>query len=128
MKRITIFLLTMLLVTLVAPLCLACECVQVGTPDTKKWLKERKGAIFAGEVIKIEEIRIPLADRPEYFYLKRQVTFRVLKKWKNAGSDEMVIRTGVGGGDCGIRFVEGQKYLVDAVELDGQLETKQFSV
>jgi hypothetical protein len=123
MKPITSLTLLMLLLSLTSSICLACECVQVSAPDTKKWLKQSKGAIFTGEVIKIEEIQMPLPDRPEYFYLKRQVTFRVIKSWKNADSDEMVIRTGIGGGDCGIRFMEGQKYLVDAYELNGSLET-----
>jgi hypothetical protein len=123
MKKFSFIVLTMMLGSVAAPICLGCECVQVGAPDTKKWLKEGKGAIFAGEVIKIEEIQIPLSDRPEYFYLKRQVTLKVLKRWKNADSDEMVIRTGIGGGDCGIHFAERQQYLVDAYELNGELET-----
>ena len=35
----------------------------------------------------------------------------------------MVIRTGIGDGDCGFRFVKGEKYLVSAYQFEGHLET-----
>ena len=123
MRLLTCFVLIPMLLSLASSSSLGCECVQVGTPNTKKWLTESKGAIFTGKVIKIEEVHIPLEDRPESFYIKREVTFKVYKNWKNANSDEIVIRTGIGGGDCGIRFVEGEEYLVAAYELKGKLET-----
>ena len=123
MRLLSRFVLIVTLLSLNSSSTLGCECVQVGTPDTKKWLNESKGAIFTGKVVKIEEIHIPLEDRPEQFYIKREITFRVHKRWKNANSDEIVIKTGIGGGDCGIRFVEGDEYLVDAYEINGRLET-----
>lgn len=41
-------------------------------------------------------------------------TFRVSKIFKGAQRDSIIITTGFGGGDCGVRFVIGTSYLVYA--------------
>ncbi|MEP7342984.1 MAG: hypothetical protein ABI977_34975, partial [Acidobacteriota bacterium] len=124
MKKMSVLFISFVAIILfTVPSSFGCECGRVAAPDTKKWLKESDGAIFAGEVIKIEIIEIPLPDRPDSFYLKKRVTFKVSKGWKNADSDEITVFTGIGGGDCGIRFVKDEKYLVDAYKISGKLET-----
>jgi hypothetical protein len=103
---------------------LACECFEVpGAPDTREWLRETDGAIFVGEVLKIEELEVPLPGHPGSFTLERDVTFKVLKRWKRAESSQISIRTGIGGGDCGFPFVEGKQYFVSARQLQGRLTT-----
>ena len=62
-------------------------------------------AVFYGEVIEITR-------KPENFYVT--VKFKVEKVWKNQSTNEVIIQTGQGGGDCGYRFEIGKKYLVYA--------------
>lgn len=123
MKLLVLVILSVTILLSVTSISLSCDCIQVAAPDTKKWLNESDGAIFAGEVIKIEEIEIPLPERPGNYILERRVTFKVSKSWKNTDSDEITVLTGIGGGDCGIRFVKDEKYLVDAYKISGQLKT-----
>lgn len=118
------FVLAAMMVALAPSGTLACSCVEVpGAPDTGKWLRETDGAIFVGEVLKIEELEVPLPGHPGSFTLERDVTFKVLKGWKRAESSQISIRTGIGGGDCGFPFVEGKQYFVSAHPLQGRLST-----
>ncbi|WP_212919089.1 hypothetical protein [Ornithinibacillus bavariensis] len=46
----------------------------------------------------------------------KRVLFDVLENWKGANQSQIIIQTGLGGGDCGIDFQVGEEYLVYASE------------
>ncbi len=73
-------------------------------------------AVFAGQVIYIEEIQAHVlqADGTRPFKPQLEVKFEVEELWKGADNAEFIIRTGVGQGDCGFKFVKGEKYVVYA--------------
>jgi hypothetical protein len=100
----------------------ACECVQVGEKiPAKKWIADFKGAVFLGKVKSIVEVEV-LIDA-SHFTLEREVTFEIEEIWKGVEGAELKIRTGIGGGDCGVRYVEGEMYFVVAHSLEGKLKT-----
>ena len=101
----------------------ACDCGQVSGErvPARKWLADFKGAVFLGKAIKVVEVQVPL-DEGRYT-LEREVTFKVEQSWKGAESAEVKIRTGIGGGDCGVPYVEGERYFVVAHLLEGKLKT-----
>lgn len=99
----------------------ACECVEVGPKLTdKEWLEKLDGVAFTGRVVEVavvEESEGSLSTR------RRAVTFEVEEVWKGDTRAEIVVRTGIGGGDCGISFVRGEKYFVAATLWRGYLST-----
>lgn len=100
----------------------ACDCVQVGERiHAKKWIVSFKGAVFLGKAKKIVEVQVPVND--SQFYLEREVTFEVEESWKGVESAEVKVRTGIGGGDCGVLYTEGERYFVSAHLLEGKLKT-----
>lgn len=80
----------------------ACSCVMPGTPQEEM---ENAAAVFSGTVVDIESA--------DYGY---EVTLQVANAWKNIDSSFVTVRTGMGGGDCGFNFVEGETYMVYAVD------------
>ena len=77
--------------------------------------KEKSQAVFAGEVLEIIE------PSGKNFLL---VKMRIESSWKGAKSNEIVIVTGKGNGDCGYSFTVGQRYLVYAYQTsNSQLST-----
>lgn len=74
--------------------------------------RNKAKAVFSGEVVEV-------IQNPQVFYV--EVKFKVENSWKQARADEVIIRTGRGGGDCGYHFDVGQRYLVYAY---GSNETK----
>ena len=96
----------------------ACTCE---LPTSGKTLKqhvsearEKSKAVFSGEVVEVT------AD-PKMRYLK--VKLRVERIWKGILSNEVIVVTGRGGGDCGYPFEVGARYLVFAYGDDTKLET-----
>jgi hypothetical protein len=51
------------------------------------------------------------------------VTFKVDRYWKGTDSSEVIVFTGAGGGDCGIRFRKGDSYIVFAEMLEDKWRT-----
>lgn len=84
------------------PLAFACSCAMPGTPSEE--LKEST-AVFSGMVINIDR------DLTGYEY---KVRFDVEKIWKGISDKTVVVSTGMGGGDCGYEFKEGERYFVYA--------------
>ncbi|HEX6324843.1 MAG TPA: carboxypeptidase regulatory-like domain-containing protein [Vicinamibacterales bacterium] len=85
----------------------ACSCIG-GIPLCESlWTT---AAVFSGEVVAIAE---PPGEPREPF-ARRRVTFRVLEVWRGAVGASVEVTTGMGGGDCGYRFVTGSRYLVYA--------------
>jgi hypothetical protein len=92
-------------------------------PDSeefKKWLGEYKGALFIGRVVKIENVKVK--EFNERVPMKR-VTVKVEKYWAGVGNPAMIIYTGIGGGDCGVPYVKGERYFFWAAPVGGLLET-----
>lgn len=85
----------------------ACSCEQ--PPGVAEEL-ERSDAVFSGKAILVDE-------KPVLFSAAtRSVVFQVAQVWKGPAHSQIKIKTGQGGGDCGINFSAGQEYLVYAVK------------
>jgi len=81
----------------------ACSCAEL--PSALQEL-ENSEAVFSGKVVAINESGAR----------SKQVLFEVTNSWKGVEQTQIIINTGLGGGDCGIDFVEGVEYLVYANE------------
>ena len=119
-KRIILFLLgvviCMLFKTGVGLAC-TCELPRAGiTPkQAASQARNKSKAVFSGEVLEI-------IQNPQVFYV--EVRFKVENSWKEVRTNELIIRTGRGGGDCGYNFEVGQRYLVYAYgSNENRLET-----
>ncbi|MGV2940533.1 LPXTG cell wall anchor domain-containing protein [Mesobacillus sp. LC4] len=86
----------------------ACSCAELPTVAEEL---ERSDAVFSGKVIEIKEEKVK-------GYMTKKVLFQVTNTWKGMDESQAIITTGLGGGDCGFRFIEGQEYLVYAKESD----------
>ena len=86
----------------------ACSCAE--NPDVDVAL-EQSQAVFSGKVLGIQ------AKMGKGSY-GRLVHFEVMKTWKGIEDSQVMITTGLGGGDCGFDFQVGQEYLVYASESD----------
>ena len=78
----------------------ACSCAE---PPPPRVALERAMAVFTGKVVRIEKAEV-----------ERRATVEVEKNFKGAGGKTVVVNTGLGGGDCGYGFKEGQRYLIYA--------------
>jgi hypothetical protein len=134
-KNIVLTLMLMALYCVETQKAQACTCARVvvdGPTDpaaieamiagTRKMYETRGGAIFIGEVLKVEKVKVRAygLSRPWPF---KKVTVRVERYWVGVHSPEVIIYTGIGGGDCGVPYVKGKKYLFDADNLEGRLQT-----
>lgn len=77
----------------------ACDCTPL---PLEKELKE-VDQVFRGRVIAVNLRAYPIAYE-----------FEVLKTWKGKKRRKVTITSGIGFGDCGISFINGQEYLVYA--------------
>jgi hypothetical protein len=109
----------------------ACTCiegeVEGGFSDEgfRTWFnREFRGALFTGRVAKIERVREGTGSPPEELF---KVTFAVERYWKGVAGAEAIIYTGLNGAACGVRYVEGELYLVYAQESGGRLRTNWCS-
>lgn len=110
--------LLVLFFTLSAGETFACTCdLAVGNRSLEKQIKEnykKSAAVFLGKVTEV------IKD-PNAFFVK--VKFESEKIYKGKFSEEVVITTGQGSGDCGFYFEVGKSYLVYAYGNLGNLET-----
>lgn len=86
----------------------ACSCAELPSAESEL---ERSKAVFSGKVLDIK-------DRNVNGYMTKSVIFEVTNTWKGVEESQVIITTGEGGGDCGYPFIEGQEYLVYAIESD----------
>ena len=80
----------------------------VGNLSLKKQVEnsyKTASAVFSAEVIEISQ-------QPNVYNVI--IKLKVSKSWKRINSQEIILTTGRGGGDCGYRFEIGKKYLVYA--------------
>lgn len=95
----------------------ACSCAMMPSPE-EGFVNAQ--AVFSGEVIGIKENSRFLGSRG------KTVLFAVRETWKGPSEMEFAIKTGSGGGDCGVAFVVGEKYLVYA-NLSDMYEEQSWS-
>ena len=83
--------------------------------EIQRWrVKQADFAFFIGSVVKIEKVKMRrLAGSHDRSPMKR-VTVTVEKYWLGVKTPEMIIYTGVGGGDCGVPYVKGKQYFFAA--------------
>jgi hypothetical protein len=110
------------------PIVLKNNVPKPGPEEVRKWrLEQTELAFFIGSVVKIEKVKVREKQSDgsyEHFPMKR-VTVRVAKSWLGVKTPEMMIYTGVGGGDCGVPYVKGKQYffLASRGRVTGLLET-----
>tara|TARA_R110002072_G_C7649294_1_gene508564 strand:- start:37 stop:564 length:528 start_codon:yes stop_codon:yes gene_type:complete len=122
--KITIF--ALLLFGLISQKATACSCVGESTVEGGY---KSADIVVTGEIISIETKWLPdstrikemvelgfpadsLDKRLSGYYIKK-VLVKVDNVYKgNSITDTLTIYTGMGGGDCGFRFIEKQKYVI----------------
>jgi hypothetical protein len=83
----------------------ACSCVQ---PLAVEAEFSRSEAVFAGRVLEVKEQRHLNGS------MTKAALFEVSHIWKGGSESQIIIHTGLGGGDCGYHFENGKEYLVYA--------------
>jgi hypothetical protein len=138
MKKLILVIWIMTLFTLTGRSVYACSCGDVKGPIVfkgsavppdaeaiKKWrLEQTEFAFFVGSVVKIEKVKMKSAGSDDRLGMKK-VTVRVEKYWLGVKTPELIIYTGIGGGDCGVPYVKGKQYFFGASRghASGLLET-----
>jgi hypothetical protein len=115
----------------------ACMCMSLAPPDVKTvrdiaiW-ETKKGngilAVFEGKVEKQEVQEGGLSPLSTILSISpggthRIVTFAVSRAYRGKAQGQVVLSTGLGGGDCGYDFDTGAEYLVYAYNVEGGLYT-----
>lgn len=90
----------------------ACSCMSGGTPCRDYWTA---AAVFTGTVIYSSPTTY---KHGEYEVPARLVRFNIDQSFRGVKGNEVEVRTGLGGGDCGYAFQLGGRYLVYAY-MDG---------
>jgi len=86
-------------------------------PVEEAYLKS--DGIFIGKVVESRLAGFKLYDQT-YKYM--EYNLEVVKKYKgNIIDNKVIIRTGLGGADCGYRFLLGKKYIVYGSQYKGNL-------
>jgi hypothetical protein len=107
----------------------ACSCVASIVPQRACQLVWGYQAVFTGVVTDILDPGLPVykPGNPPTFenYPQKQITFKVSEAFTGTepGIQEIVIRTGLGGGDCGYLFERGTEYIVYATQTPRGLRT-----
>lgn len=132
MKRRTLLLVLTALWCLTAQGAYACTCFrgagealsdpEAFAAEVRKGYEGRGGAVFTGKVLKVEVVKVPFGDPAALFPMMR-VTAHVEKYWFGVQSPEVVIYTGADGAACGVPYVKGRRYLFEASEVEGRLQT-----
>jgi hypothetical protein len=89
---------------------LACSCISNGGPPCQAVFAT--DVIFAGTVRSIESFELVGGEFP---ITRKRVTFGVIERYRNVAEvGTLDVSTGAGGGDCGVGFTVGERYLVYA--------------
>ncbi|HSI34441.1 MAG: hypothetical protein ACAI43_23390 [Phycisphaerae bacterium] len=108
-RPLTALLAIVALLSAAVPAALACKCAP---PPPPAEAMGKCDAVFLGKVTAVER-----GDRGI------RVTIAVEKSWKGDARAELVVTTGMGGGDCGYGFQQGKSYVVYAYARDTGLST-----
>jgi hypothetical protein len=93
---------------------IACDCMFGGSPPCEEYW--RSEAVFAGKVVKKSAFYVEEGEGDSrYKYQQVLVRFSIERAFKGIAGDEAEIVTGMGGGDCGFHFKDGERYVVYAI-------------
>lgn len=95
----------------------ACTCVDLPDIPLDKQVREAvkdSARVFNGKVTKV-------VMPEDGAYSQVTVYFAIQKTWKGKARKTLILKTGLGGGDCGYRFEVGKTYLVYAYSTDEQM-------
>ena len=95
---------------LLVPAAHACSCGDPGPPCIAF---NETPVVFAGRVIQLTELRIPVG-RDKTLHPYHLVRFDVEETFRGPQRKLLDVTTGAGGGDCGFSFRTGERYLVYA--------------
>jgi len=102
----------------------ACTCDIVGPPCEEYWQSQ---AVFAGKVIKKSTFYVEEGEGDSrHKYQQVLVRFSIEQVFKGVAGDEVEIVTGLGGGDCGYHFKDGERYVVYAIR-SGRDKSRLYS-
>src|SRR5439155_1512496 len=104
----------------------ACSCVLVSNSCGVSKAFSAGGVIFLGQVVFKIKVQEPASLGNRAAMVPRYAVHFTVKENFHGASDlgqEIVVHTGLGGGDCGYPFVVGTSYLVYASTSDRQLTT-----
>src|ERR1041384_8193187 len=108
------FILPALLLVLIPRSVWACSCEDAKSPCEQVW---KSGPIFSGKVATVSQVLRPIqsvnpSNGKQQYTPKHLVHFVIENSWKESLPKEVDVETGIGGGDCGYPFKEGERYLV----------------
>jgi len=100
----------------------ACSC-RVSNPPCGGI--EKSSIVFLAEVISVSIHNEERTAKNKEFipFIGKKAQVKVLESFNNMTAKELVVETGLGGGDCGFNFKEGEKYLIYAHEYKGRILT-----
>jgi hypothetical protein len=100
----------------------ACLCMSSGPPCQAYFASD---AVFVGTVTAIATRKVPLEGLPDQRFDRHFVQLAVERIGRGVQGNVVEVQTGVGGGDCGVDFKIGQRYVVYASRntKDGSLGT-----
>jgi len=91
----------------------ACSCREDPIPPCEEYW--RAEAVFAGKAIKQSTFYVEEGEgNSKYRFQQVLVRFSVEQAFKGISGEEVDIETGMGGGDCGYHFKDGERYVVYA--------------
>ena len=97
----------------------ACTCLgrtPVQSVETARQALRGSGAVFVARVehvdVRVRLIPRPDSGRPPLRWREAVVRLRVERRFKGQRSDTLTVLSGLGGGDCGVGFATGRRYLV----------------
>lgn len=100
---------------------MACTCAVGGSPCESYG---SASAVFVGTVISVRESeRRPVKDPKDVDWVPVAYQFSVEQSYLGVAGTEVEIFTGRGGGDCGLSFPTGARYLVYAYRYNDKLTT-----
>jgi hypothetical protein len=104
---------------------IACDCMFGGSPPCEEYW--RSEAVFAGKVIKKSTFYAEEGEgNSRYKYQQILARFSIEQAFKGVAGDEVEIVTGMGDGDCGYHFKDGERYVVYAIR-DGRDKSRLYS-
>ena len=121
MRSVIVLLGIFIIVSLSSQTVNACTCGGKGTPCDSYGLA---AAVFVGTVVAVRENERPKqTDQIDTEWEPMAYRFSVEQSYLGVAGTEIEVFTGSGGGDCGIRFGMGQRYLVYAYRYGDKLST-----
>jgi hypothetical protein len=128
MRRVLVFFGIVIVFSFASRAVMACSCMNPGTPCESYG---KAAAVFVGTVTGVRDTerakdvneRRKQEDAGEIDWHPMAYKFSVEQAYLGVAGSEVEIFTGRGGGDCGVAFQTGQRYLVYAYRYKDKLST-----